>query len=256
MTTYYGHRITEYASQFDPHPDAHNALTPDQFEQFLERHKDEANFQLTFDDGYVDNLQYLLPILESHNIPATIFITTGFITRETLPFEYCLADAIAQNDTLRLPDAAPVDIADPVEKYGHYHRLRNRHKWMPHATHIAYLDAFNRLNTVDTKTISNLFLSWEALRELAQHPLITIGAHGHTHRPLRWTSPYRVYREMADSKKILEQHLDMPITAFAYPYGSCNIHTHLIGKWVGYDMLYTTNRASLFPWVYPRKEMN
>lgn len=34
---------------------------------------------LTFDDGYYNNLQYLMPLLEKHQLKATIFIPTEFI---------------------------------------------------------------------------------------------------------------------------------------------------------------------------------
>lgn len=39
----------------------------------------ENKIILTFDDGYYNNLQYLVPLLEKHQLKATIFIPTEFI---------------------------------------------------------------------------------------------------------------------------------------------------------------------------------
>ncbi len=36
---------------------------------------------ITFDDGYLDNLEIAHPILGQHGIPATIFVSTGYVDR-------------------------------------------------------------------------------------------------------------------------------------------------------------------------------
>ncbi|VAW92007.1 Polysaccharide deacetylase [hydrothermal vent metagenome] len=41
-----------------------------------------GNVVVTFDDGYLDNLEYALPILKKYNIPATIYVTTDFCNQD------------------------------------------------------------------------------------------------------------------------------------------------------------------------------
>ena len=58
---------------------------------------------ITFDDGYRDNLENALPILQQHGYPAVIFVPIGFLDGDRpLPHEETLRALGVRNETRRL----------------------------------------------------------------------------------------------------------------------------------------------------------
>jgi hypothetical protein len=56
---------------------------------------------LTFDDGYRDNVEHALPVLEKHGAPFTMFVTSGFADRTARLWWVELEQAIGGSNALR-----------------------------------------------------------------------------------------------------------------------------------------------------------
>lgn len=66
------------------------------------------------------------------------------------------------------------------------------------------------------------YLSEEELREIATHPLITIGAHGFWHRHFNRLTPDDARFELVESRRLLEEIVGRKVDLMAWPYGECN----------------------------------
>ena len=67
--------------------------------------------------------------------------------------------------------------------------------------------------------LSDLFLTWDEVRELSNHPLVTIGAHTLSHCVLSQETESDALKEINESKREIEEHIGKPCEHFAYPYG-------------------------------------
>jgi len=79
---------------------------------------------ITFDDGYLDNLENAVPILERHGYPAVLFVPIGYLEeRRPLPHDEHLASRGIVNRTLDWAQLAELEASGVrVESHGIGHR--------------------------------------------------------------------------------------------------------------------------------------
>lgn len=99
------------------------------------------------------------------------------------------------------------------------------------------------------------------IREMDQSGLVEFGSHSMRHSRLTLLKPAEVEREVAGSKKALEDFLKKPVVSFAYPYGFLNQEIKESVRAAGYtfgiavnggptrfgDDLFEVRRVHMFP---------
>jgi peptidoglycan/xylan/chitin deacetylase (PgdA/CDA1 family) len=205
----------------------------------------------TFDDGYRDNREHALPIFERHNLPLSIFIVADYAEGKGDMWWEALEEALGRLDIVSEEWATGVTrrpLLRPSEKLAAAKDLFRKVHELPEST---LRQLISRLcNTAEydpTALTGKLTMSWSELRELARHPLITIGAHSVGHWSLARLATHEARSEIFESKYRLEQNLGMPCQHFAFPYGgpaNAGVREFRLAKQAGFATALTT-RARL-----------
>lgn len=176
---------------------------------------------ITFDDGWSDNYYHALPILRKYDLPATVFISTGFIGSKRTPWFYevlrcvpVLSDRIEEG-RLSAQDFAQQGITGVFHRWANLpgperiktvDRMMEEMKAFPGA---ALDDLVDRLQQMvvelggNTEAGDPVMLNWEQVREMNKSK-IEIGSHGVKHWILTHLSPDQLQGELEDSKRVIE----------------------------------------------------
>lgn len=222
-------------------------------EALVERRTPRAKLvALTFDDGYVDAYTTIYPLLTSYNVPFTLYLTTDFPDRRIAPWWYLLEARLAQGGPLRMRLHGR-DLSYPLET--------PRQIDAAFAEVGAILDAGTPADRWAlaaevfgpgevARAMDAEFMRWDQVKDMAAHPLVTIGAHTISHAPLKLLSLEEARFEMVESRRRIEAQIDRPVRHFAYPYGFralVGAREYALAKECGFDTAVTTRRANIFP---------
>ncbi len=183
------------------------------------------SFAVTFDDGFANNLSVAAPLLDEMRIPATFYVTSGFIGQRVRSWTDSLEAVLEQTRKVDIAGvAADIDGSyyTVEEKTVLMNRLRHFIKSNTEIDPIRFSDELVRkILDVDPEfdEFLDMKLSWRQVRELASNPLFTVGGHGHTHRILSFLPTSEMVAEIDQSLELLRHHMDMPVRHYSYPEG-------------------------------------
>ena len=197
----------------------HNCLRLDEAVMLLKQRKlPRRSVVVTFDDGYRDNL-LALPVLERYRVPATIYITTGAIARTRTLWWDEQESALAALSSLEL-QGRRWDLSTSELKGRAFGDLNRLFKSMQPAAQDELMSALRSRAGSEPIFRDETILSWEEVRTLDRHPLITIGAHTVDHHVMTQLSENELEHQLTASRTELEHQLGHPVEHFAYPFGA------------------------------------
>lgn len=218
---------------------------------------------ITFDDGNRCCYTEVFPVLARYRVPATIFLTTGYVNTPQLLWFDAVEHGVMQTACRSLSYGGST--------YPMRSRGDRQHAAQQIVEHLKTLDEATKLQEVERlQAVLGVppdpsdeepyrCLSWAQVSEMAAAG-VAFGGHTVTHPILTRVPPEQAEREIAESKATIEAHLGTPVRHFAYPNGKagdfndeiirlvqrhgydCALST-IPGRWTPEDNPYALNRV-------------
>jgi peptidoglycan/xylan/chitin deacetylase (PgdA/CDA1 family) len=204
---------------------------------------------VTFDDGFSDNFVHAYPVMRRYEIPATVFVATGYVdTGRRFWFE-AVASMVCRTAAARCELstlAAPIEIAEDLpDRRAALGRLLSHLKGLENGARIRALDELRSCLGVDPDAIDEVEhgpLTWDQVRDMAANG-IEFGSHTVSHPVLSRVLDMETLRsELVDSKSAIEREAGRPVIAFAYPVGGASAINEKVleaSRAAGYRLAFT-----------------
>jgi peptidoglycan/xylan/chitin deacetylase (PgdA/CDA1 family) len=229
---------------------------------------------VTFDDGFHDNYQNAVPLLDWYKIPATFYFPTNPLRSERQFWWEELETIILHSQTL--PDSLFINIAGEDfffrlklhrnltsrsmqdisgwrygtsftnERIDLYLKLWKKIQPLRHSQQeeimreLRFWSSFRSSAPATTRIMNE-----HQLQNISNNNLFSIGAHTVNHSMLGAQSSADQFYEISQSKETLEKLLRKKISGFAYPYGNFTDVTRKLVDQAGYRYAVSTHEDAV-----------
>lgn len=185
----------------------------------------ERPLVITFDDGYDDNFHHAFPILMAYEVPATIFLATGYIdSGETFWYDRLAQLLLCAPDqeisVTGLDEPLALGVSSKSRRQTIY-RLLTHLKRVPDEWRLetlrrleAVLDPEGRMAHAPESRPMN----WNQVREMSAAGM-EFGSHTVNHPVLANLRQEDLWTELWESKHELERQIGKPVEVICYPVG-------------------------------------
>jgi peptidoglycan/xylan/chitin deacetylase (PgdA/CDA1 family) len=233
--------------------DGHVAVALEDLPEFLANpERPGPAMVFTLDDGYRDNNQFARPVFEKHGVPYTVFISGGFVDR-THSIWWETAELL-----LNQIDEFVFDFGDgmetlparnPTEKYAAFDRLHKALACNEQGPIVERLGEQARTAGIcPTGLVDREVMGEAELRELADKPLASLGAHTISHPNLAHLNADDMHLEISRSAERVAEIIGRAPSTLAYPYGdrcAAGPREYRTAQDLGFKLAVTTNPGTL-----------
>ena len=189
---------------------------------------------VTFDDGFRDTYDHAFRALRAHAIPATVFITTGYVDSAE-PFWFELAAHLMMRvapHSIRVPEcptALPLG-PSPQERRDSVHVIHAVLKALPDSRRQALMADLTRefASSIEPAAADlSRPVTWDEVREMSAAG-VDFGSHTVTHPNLAQLGDADLNYELTESRRVMERQLGREVLSVAYPFGTPSAYSERV----------------------------